>query len=730
MKVRLLILIGLAAALMLLLVVYIGKMQLEDYEAKQEQAVSQQISPETVIPARGTIYDADGNEVAVSVAVETICLAPAVMKEDQKELVCRTLADLLDVDYESLCAKAAKTDSYYELVKRNVEKEDLDKVKSFIKENNIKGIDFFDDSTRFYPYDNYAASIIGFTNSDGEGLYGIEKYYNTILSGKTGKIVTQQNADGDALPFEYEQYLEADDGSGIVLTVDYDCQNILMKYLQEAVADNEASGATGIIMRIKTGEVVAMGSYPDFDLNNPRELSAEAESVIYGLAESERENAQLEALYKQWSNKAISEAYEPGSTFKTITAAMALEEGLVTTNEYFECTGSLDVADWTIHCWKKGGHGKLTFTEAVMGSCNVVFMEVGARIGTTLFYNYADNFGLLNKTGIDLPGESSGIFFAEDNFDSNASNIAVASFGQRFKITPIQLITAVSAVANGGKMMQPHIVSSYADSEGNITETIAPVVVRQVVSESTSETMCRILEKVVSEGTGRNAYVAGYRVGGKTGTSEKLDIGDYSQYTASFIGIAPCDDPEYAVLVLIDEPQGKLYQGGQIAAPVVGKIMSEILPSLGVTPVYTDDELASLQTAVPDLKGKSLSEATTKAEAAGFTVKVVGDSGIVTSQLPEKGQTIASGSEIIVYCGVAADDSENPVPSVIGLSYASAVLRLKTAGFYIYATGVIQSVTGGSIIAVEQSIESGQYAKAGSVIRVEFLDSDTGNTGE
>ena len=715
----------------------LADVQIVNHEKWQTRAINQQTRSVTLLPVRGTIYDANMNEVAVSTVVENICLAPAnitVNEEkgiDQRPVICRYLADLLDLDYDALMLKANKSDSYYQMVARNVDKSVTDQIRAFIRENKITGIDFYPSSERYYPYGNFASAVIGFTNADGEGAYGVERTYDAILSGQNGRIITAKNRDGDAMPFAYEQYLDAEDGAGVVLTIDHTVQEILLKHLETATIDNDAKGATGVVYDIKTGEVVGMGSYPDFDLNEPRTLSAEAELEISLLAPEERDEARINALYDMWKNAAITEAYEPGSTFKTVTAAMALEENVVSLTDYFYCSGSTHVADWDISCWKHSGHGSLDFTHAVMGSCNCAFMSIGKRIGADTFYHYADLFGLMKKTGIDLPGESSGVFFAENTFGSNEANLAVATFGQRFKVTPIQMIATVAGLANGGVEMKPHVVSAYTDEEGNITHTAEPEVLRSLISAETSKTLCDILEKVVSLGTGRNAYVAGYRVGGKTGTTEKNSANHVHQkYIASFLGVAPCDDPMYAVLILIDEPKGDLHQGGQIAAPVVGKVFSEILPYLGVPAIYTQSEMQTLQVTVPKMTRMSLADAKARARDAGLEVEVVGTSGYVTAQLPAYGASISYRTPAVLYCGEQPADEEAEVPSVVGLSYASAVERMEKAGFYVHATGAVQTSAGDSVRARRQSVRSGTKLPKGSVIDVEFLDNNTYNTGE
>jgi len=739
---RVLLILALVVVIVLPYLLYkLAEVQIINQSEYEADALSQQTRSVTLLPNRGIIYDSEMNEVAVSSMVEHVCFAPANMRDEDKSEekkaeneqeikdLCRFLADLLDKDYDTLYGKTLKTESYYQVVEKNLDKTVTDQIRTYIREHGISGVDFYPSSERYYPYGNFAASVIGFTDADGEGLYGVERTYDVILSGQAGRVITARNRKGESMPFAYEQYLDAEDGSGVVLTVNHDVQDILMKYLESATADNLAAGATGIVMRISDGAIMAMGHYPDYDLNDPRALSEAEEAEILLLPEDEQSNARTEAQLNQWKNQITGEAYEPGSTFKIITAAMALEEDVASENDSFYCADYTHVAGWNISCWKHGGHGSLNFTGGVMGSCNCVFMEVAKRIGCDSFYKYMGMFGLLSKTNVDLPGESKGIFFSEESFDDNESNIAVSSFGQRFKVTPLQLITAVCGIANGGNMMQPHVVSAYTDADGNITQTVEPTVIRQIVSRNTSERLCNILEQVVSKGTGRNAYVAGYRVGGKTGTSEKFDAG-HNVYIASFMGIAPCDDPQYACLILIDEPKGDLYQGGQITAPVVGSVFSEILPVLGVDAVYTDEELETLQVTVPKMTHVTLDEAKSRAEKARVTVEVVGEGSIVTAQVPAYGSKISSKTPVILYCGEAVPEEKTTVPSVVGLGYSAAVQRLQEAGLYMNASGAVQTVVGSSVRARKQDVEEGTEVTKGSVITVDFLDGNTYNTGE
>ena len=637
---------------------------------------------------------------------------------------------------------------------RKVEEDVAEQVRQFKSDGGYVGIKIESDTKRYYPNGSLAAHVIGFVGLDNTGLGGIESRYDSVLSGESGYVMRSTTAAGtDMLYSSYEDYVDARDGDSISLTIDAVIQNYVEKHLTQAVEDYDIqNGAAAICMEVDTGAILSMVSLGNFDLNDYQTISAEAQAEISSIAQSEEEYDELYALaqQQQWRNKAISDTYEPGSTFKIITLAMALEEGVVSENSSFFCGGSMNVLGrgTPLKCWKYGGHGPQTLTQAVQHSCNVAFVNIGQLVGEEKFYEYAEGFGFIDrtadtsqqltaKTGIDLGGESGSIWWSEDVFcnPENLSQLAAASFGQTFNITPIQLITAVSACVNGGNLMKPYLVQSVEDSEGNIISQTEPELVRQVISEETSASVRAILEQVVGdqkEGTGHNAYVAGYRIGGKTGTSTKTtkEITGEKEYIVSFIGFAPADDPQIAILVLLDDPSsesGIYISGGQMAAPVVGKMMADILPYLGVEPEYSDSELAAADRTVPEVSGMSLTEARSALTEAGLSCRVIGEGDTVTDQLPRAGAVIASGSEVLLYAGQSPSPAEETMPDLRGLSYEAAKQALGSLGLYVTAgNGVtdaqIQLVSG-------QSIAPGQSVEHGTVIEVTLYENEASMLG-
>ena len=745
---------GIAAFLVLAARLYqIQIVQHDEYEAA---AIAQQVRETTVSAARGTIYDRNGVVLAMSAGVDTVYISPAEIERygEDKEAIARGLSEILGVDYETILKKAGNTNSWYEVVARKVEEDVAEQVRQFKSDGGYVGIKIESDTKRYYPNGSLAAHVIGFVGLDNTGLGGIESRYDSVLSGESGYVMRSTTAAGtDMLYSSYEDYVDARDGDSISLTIDAVIQNYVEKHLTQAVEDYDIqNGAAAICMEVDTGAILSMVSLGNFDLNDYQTISAEAQAEISSIAQSEEEYDELYALaqQQQWRNKAISDTYEPGSTFKIITLAMALEEGVVSENSSFFCGGSMNVLGrgTPLKCWKYGGHGPQTLTQAVQHSCNVAFVNIGQLVGEEKFYEYAEGFGFIDrtadtsqqltaKTGIDLGGESGSIWWSEDVFcnPENLSQLAAASFGQTFNITPIQLITAVSACVNGGRLMQPYLVRSVEDPQGNLVSQTEPQVVRQVVSEETSASVRRILEQVVSdqtEGTGHNAYVAGYRIGGKTGTSTKTtkEISGEKEYIVSFIGFAPADDPQIAILVLLDDPSsesGIYISGGQMAAPVVGKMMADILPYLGVEPEYSDSELAAADKAVPELTGMSITQAKSALSESGLGCRVIGEGDTVTDQLPRAGAVIASGSEVLLYAGQSPSPAEETMPDLRGLSYEAAKQALGSLGLYVTAgNGVtdaqIQLVSG-------QSIAPGQSVEHGTVIEVTLYENEASMLG-
>lgn len=737
------------AAAFVVLAARLYQLQIVRHDELESRAIAQQVRETTVSAPRGTIYDCKGEVLAMSAGVDTIYLSPAEIEQygEDAEAIAEGLSDILGLDYETVYAKTQNSGSWYEVVARKVEEDVATQVREFKEEGGYNGIKLEADTKRYYPNGSLAAHVIGFVGTDNTGLGGIEAKYDKALSGTNGFIMRSTTAAGtDLLYTSWEDYFDAVPGSDVELTIDATIQYYVEKHLAQAVEDYDIqNGAAAICMDVDTGAILSMASLGNFDLNNYQAISDEAMAEIDASAQSEAERAELIAAAQQlqWRNKAISDTYEPGSTFKIITLAMALEEGVVDMNSTFYCGGSVSVQgrNTPVKCWKSGGHGSQTLTQAVQHSCNVAFVNIGRLIGEERFYDYAEAFGffertgdssvqLTGRTGIDIGGESGSIWWSEDVFcnPENLSQLAAASFGQTFNITPLQLVTAVSACVNGGYLMQPHLVNSVTGPDGSVTE-YEPVEIRQVISEETSAKVREILEQVVGdsvEGTGRNAYVAGYRIGGKTGTSTKTtqEIAGTKEYIVSFIGVAPADDPQIALLVLLDNPSsesGIYVSGGQMAAPVVGKMMADILPYLGVEPEYSDSELQTMDRAVPDVTGLSLAEAQSKLSEAGLGFRVIGSGGSVTSQLPAANSVIASGSEVLLYAD-AAPTGGGSVPNLTGMAYSEAIRTLAGMGMFV---GSDSSVTDAdSQIVSGQDVRAGTQAGAGTVVTVTLYEND------
>lgn len=745
---------GIAAFIVLAAKLY--DIQIVHHDEYEAAAIAQQVRETTVSAARGTLYDRNGRILAISAGVDTIYISPAEIERghEDAEAIAKGLSEILGVDYETILKRAQNTKSWYEVVARKVEPEVSEKVREFKAEGGYSGIKIEADTKRYYPNGSLASHVIGFVGLENKGLGGIEARYDSLLSGKNGYVMRSTTAAGtDMLYSSYEDYVDAEDGQSLSLTIDSTIQYYIEKHLAQAVADYDIqNGAAAICMEVDTGAILSMASLGNFDLNDYQTISAEAEAEIRAAAQSDEEYNELYSLAQQlqWRNKAISDTYEPGSTFKIITLAMALEEGVVSENSSFYCGGSMNVLGRgsPLKCWKYGGHGSQSLTQAVQHSCNVAFVNIGQLVGEEKFYEYAEGFGFIErtqdtsqqltaKTGIDLGGESGSIWWSEDVFcnPENLSQLAAASFGQTFNITPIQLITAVSACVNGGRLMKPYLVQSVEDSEGNIVSQTEPELVRQVISEETSATVRKILEQVVGdqkEGTGHNAYVAGYRIGGKTGTSTKTteEIAGNKEYIVSFIGFAPADDPEIAILVLLDDPSsesGIYISGGQMAAPVVGKMMADILPYLGYEPEYTDAELENIDRPVPEVAGMSLAEAQRALTESGFKSRIIGEGDTVTDQLPRSGVVIASGSEVLLYAGQSPAPTQETMPDVRGLSYAEAVERLGDIGVYLSSGN--SSTDAANLIVSGQSIAPGTAVEHGTVVDVTLYLNDTSMLG-
>ena len=718
-----------------ILIARLAYLHLVNYEEYRKKASQQQFKVTSITPNRGTIYDSLGNELAKSATVWTVYLIPVNIDSDEEaQLIARGMNEILGVDYDTVYQRAKKSNTYYQVVKKRIEDADADAVRQFILDNDLNGsISMEEDTKRYYPYGSLASTVLGFVGDENTGLYGIEAYYNKILSGTPGRIVSAKNAWGSDMPYKYEQMFEASDGNSLMLTINSVIQMFAEKHLDNAVKEHDVRGrAFCIVMEIKTGRILAMTTKGDFDPNSPFELYddyAIERLSQYEVGTDEYYNQLKIEQELQWRNKAVSDPYEPGSVFKILTAAAVLEENLYNSSSTFECTGSINVSGNTIKCWRyPRNHGTQTFVQTLENSCNPAFIIMGQRLGGELFYKYFSNYGLNRTTGIDIPGEAdnAGLVHSLHNLtelgSESLSYLSSSSFGQTFKVTPIQLVTALSGVLNGGKLMQPYIVEQQLDSDGNIVEVTTPKVVRQVISEETSKELALMLEQVVETGSGRYAQVKGYRIGGKTGTSEKLDSGDDSLRISSFFGFAPVDDPQIAVLLALDEPHNDSVYGSVIAAPVVGNILADILPYIGIEPEYSAEDLESIEISVPYLIGEQPYEAQNTLKSKGFDVYTVGDGNKVVKQIPGAGEPLAKGGMVVLYTDQESTEKTVKVPDVIGLSGQQASKALINKNLNIKISGI--DISDGNTKAISQTPVAGEQVPPGTVVTVEFVSTE------
>ena len=706
----------------LILVIKLFSLQILRHDELEAKALDQQTRSTEVAATRGTIYDRNGNIMAISATAETVFLSPlemdrALSDKDNpvawtKDSVAQKLSEILEINKEGILKKMGRTDSQYEVLKLRVEEDVADQIRTFINDEGVVGVYMVTDAKRYYPYATLASQIIGFVGTDNYGLYGLEARYNDVLDGETGLVVSTKDPTGSDMLYGYEQYYKAQNGSDIVLTLDATVQYYVEKALSEMVTSTEAQGATGIVMDVETGAVLAMASSPTYDLNDP---SAVYESRLASLVKDGQLDL-ADAQLRQWRNRAINDTYEPGSTFKVLTLAAALEEGVIDENTTFDCTGSIHVLDATIHCSNRAGHGHQTLEQTAGNSCNPAFITYGLRLGTEKFYRYMKDFGLVNGSGIDLEGEALGIFAPQET--ASELDLACYAFGQNFNTTPVALISAQAACINGGYLHTPYVVERVVDSEGNVLSSHDSTPVRQVVSEETSAIVRRCLEYVVSSGTGRNGQVHGYRIGGKTGTADK---GNTGEVVLSFMCFAPADDPKYIMLLTLDSPTGEGRGGGGTVAPYASRIMGEILPYLGVEPSYSAEELLGSDTTVNYVIGMTVADAEEKLKSKGFSVKVVGDGDTVTDQTPEGGTVIPGKSRVILYAGSEKPDTLCTVPSLVGLSPSEANMAVSSAGLLLRFTGTTDSGSG-SVRVINQSEAAGAQVEAGTVISVQLSD--------
>ena len=696
----------------------------------QESAVDLQLADTTVSAKRGTIYDANGNVLAESASVWQVVMSPVNFKNDkQRQAAAKGLSEIFDLEYNDVLDDT-KQQSHYVVVKRRIESDEREKVLELIdtlkKDYSCSGvIQLLDDYKRYYPKNSLASSVIGFTGSDDQGLEGIEYEYDSYLSGTPGRIITAQNARGTDMPFRYEQNVESEDGNNVYLTIDETIQSICEKYMQKGVEDNNVlNKGVCIAMDVNTGAILAMVTTDGYDLNNPYELSAKDKKKIKSTPKKKQAEAESAALSNMWRNKAVADTYMPGSVFKMCVASAALEENLVNEKTSFTCTGSILVEGETIHCSNIAGHGTQSFVEAISNSCNPAVVQIGQMLGASKFRQYYQGFGFSDKTGIDLPGEAEDSFWKEGKM--GGVDLAVASFGQNFKITPIQMITACAAVSNGGYVVQPHVVSKITDSKGNVIKTVDKKVKRQVISDDTSKKMNEYLEYNTERQGAAAGYISGYKVAGKTGTSEKKDItkveSSFSEdYISSFCGYAPADDPQIAMLVFFDTPDGDAYYGSQVSSPVFINIMSEVLPYLDVKTSYTDEELGYVDASAGDYTGVSVDEAKTAVEADGFTATVKGNGSTVISQIPTVSSGLQKGGSIVLYTDSDSQSETVSVPSLIGLSPDEVNNVASAYGLNVSFSGATTS----SGTSSSQNIEAGTSVSPGTVITVSFADSSS-----
>jgi len=712
-------------------------LQIVNYD-KYQAKVLDNIQRETTLSAkRGIIYDRNMVQLATNYTVYRVFISPRdIVDDEQARLIARGLTEILGVDYDEVIYRAGRKHRADETIKKNVSEEDADKVLAFISENNLnKQVHLEASTSRYYPYGSLAAHVIGVVGTDG-GLLGLELEYNDYLSGTSGRYLTARNANGLSMPYKYDTYIDASNGANLVTTIDLTLQSMLEKELEKTYHDSKPlNRVTGIAIEPKTGAVRAMATYPSFDLNNPYKLTEEFQRKLnesgYDPSSTEYKSLYNELLYSMWKNKAVSELYEPGSTFKVITSAAALEENVVKITDKFHCGGALKIEGYgkPIHCWRRIGHGTVTFEEGLQQSCNPTLMQVAARLGRDKFYEYFKAFGFTEKTGIDLPGEANSYYHAFSGF--NQVELAVYSFGQTFKVTPLMLLTGICAVANGGYLVTPYVVEKLIDDDGNVLMSREPQIKRQVISEATAKEIAGILERGVSgNGGAKNAYVAGYTVAAKTGTSEVRDIldeaGNSYLRVSSCVAYAPAEDPQIAVLIVVDQPQSETVYGSVVAAPYVSSFLNEALPYLGVERNYSESDLARIAVTVGDYVGKKVSEAKAKVNALGLDVEVRGDGDIVTYQMPSYGEAINKDTgKVILYCGDETPTTSVTVPNVVGMNATNCNRTLISSGLNILIDGTTNYDIASGAVVVAQSPAAGEVVAPGTVVTVtlRYLDS-------
>ena len=730
------------------------RLMVTEYDYYASLALRNQTRTTTVSADRGDIYDRNMNVLATDIGVETVYLDPHELKQAKEDLedIARTLGKILDKDPQWILEQAGDLKQRYKQIASRVDEETAGQIRDYINKNEIAGIHLEPNAMRTYPYGTLAAQVIGFTNASGTGSEGVEAAYNSFLEGSAGKVITSKGNNEMDMPFSYEKYLSSRQGSSVILTLDTTVQACLEKQMEAAIARYDVqNGAFGLVMNAKTGEILAMATLGSYDPNNYLEITdSETTAELarlkleyqmepegsegYRNGKTAYQEALTAAQLKQWRNRVLSDGYEPGSTFKVLTMAAALDCGAIDLNTHFHCSGSEQIPGRAqlLHCWRSQGHGAEQTPQALQNSCNIAFAHIALKLGGEKFYEYIEKFGILEKTGIDLAGESKGIFFDKalitDTDKWGTASLTSGSFGQTFKITPLQLVRAIASVVNGGYLMEPYIVSEVVDAEGNTVLKQEPTVTRQTIRKETSDTMRTLIQSVVEEGTAKNAQVAGFAIGGKTGTSEKIDVFDSSgqrvlDKIVSFVGIAPMDDPEYIVLVALDTPSrstGIYISGGVMAAPTVGAVMADILPYLGVEQKFSEEEIRSKTIVLEDMTGLTGPEAEKLLKERSLTVQLIGSGETVTGQIPAAGESVPGGSEILLYLGEAVSRQEVEVPDFSGMNRAQAEQAAGKLGLYIQATG--NSELSPAVTVTEQSIPPKTKTAIGTTVTLKFTD--------
>ena len=722
------------------------KLMVLEHDQYESRAISNQTRSTTVSADRGTIYDCNMNILASTKTVENVFIDPWEIhnaKEDV-DFIAEGLAKILEIDPDTIREKAAKLERRYEIIARKREPEQADAVRSFISENKLTGIHLESDSMRYYPSGSTAAQVIGFTNAENRGGEGLEAYYDEVLQGTAGAVITTKGNYETQMLYSYEKYYNASDGNSLVLTIDTTVQLYLEKNLKAAIEKYDVkNGAFGIMMDVNTGAILGMAIEGSYDPNHYLEIMdlsvlAELDKLSEEMADYSKESEQYKDLakqynsleasarLKQWRNRCVSDGYEPGSTFKTITLAAALEEQAVDLNTTFYCSGAKDYRDResTLHCWKETGHGYETLPKALQNSCNIAFADIGILLGGSKLYDYINALGLMEKTGIDMAGETTGVFHSREKLMENAQLTTVA-FGQSVKPTPIQMVRAISAVVNGGYVLKPYVVSEILDENGTVIQKNGKTVLRQAISAETSKLMCSLIESVVTDGTASNAKLPGFRVGGKTGTSEKLDVYENGVQTkdriVSFVGIAPMDHPQYICLVALDSPSretGIYVSGGVMAAPVVRDIFADTLLYLGVQPDYTDVDMSTVNVLMPDVRDQDEESAAALLQAQSLTYTTVGSGEIVSGQIPAPGEQLPGNSKVILYLGAPVPTDEVTVPNLKNLTPDEAKAVMENSGLYLQTKGSYRYYS----VVTDQDYAPGETVPRGTTVTVELTD--------